>query len=183
MEALPRDPLVLWEQMKLPEDEQLQQQGSGKSFHSHAAPLGLKRSVRRIEDYDGNSHRFEVDTFSGERHGRRVKVMPRFPRREGLFRWAVSFALNAETRVFGSFPRFEARSSGGRLRSDDADPLVRSALDSANEARRWSRTHVHSGDGEIRVARRLGMLGASGFHDWVYDLWLAEHLADRLGRT
>ena len=117
-------------------------------------PYGLKTDVRGAL------------RFSGERHGRRVEV-------------AMGDGAS-EVRVAGDVPTFEAKSRDGKVRGKrkgDLPPAIEDALASVPASTAWKGVTA-TGDADGILVRRRPV----GEQGWMPDLWLAERLADALGK-
>ena len=111
--------------------------------------------------------------FSGTRGGRAVSL------RLGFVPSAWRGKAVNEVRVAGSVPSFQVREDGGRLAAEaGAPPEVGEFLDGLAPAPDvWRDLEVEGGSDGI-LARRPVKAHSQGY---VYDLWLVERLADRLG--
>jgi hypothetical protein len=135
------------------------------------APLGLEVTERPrvgIETRDPVTGRMGPKmrgalVLSGERHGHPVTVRLGSEERTGA----------SEISVGGDCPRFEAKSSDGRVRAADGAPAaIVEALAAVPNSTRWKRLKVSGGPEGVVVARKGGAQS-----DWLCDLWLAERLA------
>jgi hypothetical protein len=111
--------------------------------------------------------------FSGIRHGRRVVL------RMGVIPGIRGKGFN-EVHVAASVARFRVRDDNGQL---VAEPGAPSKVDEllaglATAPQTWRQLEVEGGPDEIVARRPVIMRGNS--QGYVYDLWLAERLADRL---
>ena len=71
---------------------------------------------------------------------------------------------------------FKAHSEESKLTPDEGTPqAVVKALRSLRKAKRWQGIAVYAGPEGIGVQRH-----SKGTNMWLYDLWLAEYLADAL---
>ena len=106
--------------------------------------------------------------LEGKRHGRKVSV--RMP--TGTVR------ATSEVELAISAPEFEFKARDGRLKAGDGAPgAVTAAFEAVPNSQRWN--GVKGGaDGEGIAVNRKG----AGGGDMLLDLWLAERLAEALGR-
>ncbi len=152
---------VVWEALKTePPGE-----GAGTLTGEHS--LGEEHEVRRPgADLPGTE-------FSGTRHGRPVAL------RIGVIAagWRDR-ALN-EVEVGGPVAPFRVSADGGRLVADPGAPAEVEQLlgELAPSKDVWNDVVVEGGPDGI-VARRPVKAHSQGY---VYDMWLCERLADRLG--
>ncbi len=131
-------------------------------------PLGLNltdrptvRMVPRAPTQPGYSARlFGPTVMRGERHGQKVEVH----QEQGA----------SETTVHAPVPEFEARVRRGGFVVEDGASGLAAALEAVPASERWKGVTVHGGPDGVVVARK-GDPSA-----WLCDLWLAEHLAERL---
>jgi hypothetical protein len=135
------------------------------------APLGLEVTERpqvNIEMRDPVTPRMGPKihgalVLSGERHGRHVSV------RLG----SGEVSSRSEVTVRAPSPRFEAKSSDGRVRpGKDAPAAIVAALEAVPNSTRWRNLKVEGGPEGVVVTRKGGEQA-----DWLCDLWLAERLA------
>jgi hypothetical protein len=110
--------------------------------------------------------------FSGTRHGRHVAL------RIGVVPSIRGKAFN-EVHVAASVSPFRLRADDGRIVADPgASPALQQLLaELAPAPKTWRQLEVEGSADEI-VARRPVTAHSQGY---VYDLWLVERLADRLG--
>lgn len=99
--------------------------------------------------------------MSGKRHGRPVSV--------------AMADRKTTVHVHVSSPQFEAKSSDGKIRGRKGEvPLeIESAMRLVPASVGWKNVKVTGGPEGIEVAQK-----ASGGHEWLACLWLAERLAD-----
>jgi hypothetical protein len=72
---------------------------------------------------------------------------------------------------------FRVHSDDGKLIPDrDAPEAVAKALQSLRKAKRWRGIEVNASPEGIGVQRE-----SKGTNMWLYDLWLAEYLLDKIG--
>jgi hypothetical protein len=145
--------------------------GARAFAHAYLAPLGLSLTeAPRLRpdaiDLPGSGQERIPDgpaIFEGERHGRLVHIET-LDERDSL------------TVVQAALPAFRARSDEGKLVPDEGAPeAAAAALRSLRKAKRWRGVAVYAGSEGIAVQRH-----SKGTHMWLYDLWLAEYLADRI---
>jgi hypothetical protein len=99
----------------------------------------------------------------GERQGRLVHI-------ETIDRYSL-------TVLQANLPEFRVRSNDGKLTPDSGAPeTVANALQSMRKAKRWRGIEVNAGPEGIGVQRE-----SKGTNMWLYDLWLAEYLLDKIG--
>jgi hypothetical protein len=104
-----------------------------------------------------------VAIVEGERHGRLVHI-------ETIDRYSLT-VLQAH------LPLFRVKSEDGKLVPDgDAPEAVVEALQNLRRAKRWRGIEVNAGPEGIGVQRE-----SKGTNMWLYDLWLAEYLLDKIG--
>ena len=110
--------------------------------------------------------------FSGNRHGRHVAL------RLGVIPGVREKGMN-EVRIDVPVASFRVREEGGRLVADPgATEQVEEVLGAlAPASKTWRKVDIQGGPDGI-VARRPVTAHSQGY---VFDLWLAERLADRLG--
>jgi len=133
--------------------------------------LGLDQEREISGSY--NTDRWGTE-FSGTRHGRHVAL------RMGFVPSFRGKAFN-EVHVAAAVPAFRLRAEDGRLVPEPGSPraideLVAS-LETAPDA--WRQLEVEGGPDEIVARRPITMRGNQ--QGYVYDLWVVERLADRLG--
>ena len=133
------------------------------------APLGLKlverpdlKFERRMPPMWGVNARLRGQLrLEGNRHGRAVTV--------------VQEGGDSTTTVGGGVPIFKAKARGGRLQLDgEGSTAVERALAEIPSSPSWKRVTVRGGRGGVEVQRKDDPSA------WLYDLWLAEKLADSL---
>ena len=99
----------------------------------------------------------------GERHGRLVHI-------EMMDKYSLT-VLQAR------LPEFKVRSDDGRLIPEKGAPeTVAKVLKSLRKAKRWQGVEINAGSEGIGIQRE-----SKGTNMWLYDLWLAEYLLDRIG--
>jgi hypothetical protein len=98
----------------------------------------------------------------GERYGRLVHI-------ETIDKYSL-------TVLQASLPEFKVQSDDGKLVPDSGAPeVVTKALQSLRKAKRWQGIEVNAGPEGIGVQRE-----SKGTNMWLYDLWLAEYLLERI---
>lgn len=133
--------------------------------------LGLDRE-QEIDQPWGSRQSSRATEFSGTRHGRPVAL------RIGVVPGVRQKAMN-EVQVTGPVVPFHVREDGGRLVSGpEPAPEVDEVLAEIGPAPEvWRKLEVEGGPDGIRARRPV----TAHNQGYVYDLWLAERLADRLG--
>jgi hypothetical protein len=100
---------------------------------------------------------------AGARHGRLVHI-------ETIDRYSL-------TVLQANLPEFRVQSNDGKLiPARGAPEAVAKALKSLRKAKRWRGIEVNAGPEGIGVQRE-----SKGTNMWLYDLWLAEYLLDKIG--
>jgi len=152
---------VLWEALKT------EPPAAEPSTLTQELGLGEERSIRT-----GYETSFAAAEFAGTRHGRRVAL------RIGIVPKLNGKGMN-EVDVSAAVAPFRVTVEDGRLVADaGALPEVSAVLAQIAPApRAWKGLVVEGGPGGSR-ARRPVTAHPQGY---VYDLWLLERLADRLG--
>jgi hypothetical protein len=80
------------------------------------------------------------------------------------------------TVVQAKMPEFKVQSQDGKLVPDKGAPeAVTRALRSLRKAKRWRGIVVYAGPEGIGIQRQ-----SKGTNMWLYDLWLAEYLLDKI---
>jgi len=98
----------------------------------------------------------------GERYGRLVHI-------ETIDKYSLT-VLEAK------LPEFKVQSKEGKLIPDKNAPgEVLDALKSLRKAKRWQGIEVYAGPDGIAIQRE-----SKGTNMWLYDLWLAEYLLDKI---
>jgi hypothetical protein len=98
----------------------------------------------------------------GERHGRLVHI-------ETIDRYSLTVLKT-------KMPKFSLLSKEGELKPNENAPAgVADELKSLRKAKRWQGIEVHSGPEGIAIQRK-----SKGTNMWLYDLWLAEYLSDKI---
>jgi hypothetical protein len=144
--------------------------GGRASEKAYLAPLGL--GVTRVPDLVpdvismiGGGQMLIPDgpaIVEGERYGRLVHI-------ETIDKHSLTVL---QTRL----PEFKVLSEEGKLTPDENAPEdVVDALKKLRKAKRWRGIEVYAGPEGIAVQRE-----SKGTNMWLYDLWLAEYLLDKI---
>jgi len=144
--------------------------GAGASEKAYLTPLGLE--VTRMPGLApdvismlGGGQTLIPDgpaIVEGERYGRLVHI-------ETIDKYSLT-VLQAE------LPEFRVQSKEGKLTPDENAPEnVVDALKSLHKAKRWQGIEVYAGPDGIAIQRE-----SKGTNMWLYDLWLAEYLLDKI---
>ena len=144
--------------------------GSETAEHAHLAPLGL--AITQVPGLKpdvmgmlGGGQKLIPDgpaIVEGERYGRLVHI-------ETIDKYSLT-VLQAK------LPEFKAPSKEGKLTPDkNAPEIVVDALKDLHKAKRWQGIKVYAGLEGIAVQRE-----SKGANMWLYDLWLAEYLLDKI---
>jgi hypothetical protein len=145
--------------------------GGGAAEKAYLAPLGLAITpMPRLKPDElglmGGGQMLIPDgpgIVEGERHGRLVHI-------ETIDRYSL-------TVLQANLPEFRVHSDDGKLVPARGTPeAVAKALKSLRKAKRWRGIEVHAGPEGIGVQRE-----SKGMNMWLYDLWLAEYLLDKIG--
>lgn len=144
--------------------------GGKTAAKAYLAPLGLaitkvpKLTPDVIGLIDGG-HSLVPDgpaIVEGERHGHWVHI--------------ETIDKHSLTVVQAKMPEFKVQSNDGKLVADKGAPdEVLKALKSLRKAKRWRGIEVNAGPEGIGIHRQ-----SKGMNMWLYDLWLAEHLLDKV---
>jgi hypothetical protein len=98
----------------------------------------------------------------GERYGRLVHI--------------ETIGKHSLTIVQAKVPEFKVQSNGGKLVPDEGAPeAVVKALKSLRKAKRWLGIAVYAGPEGVAIQRQ-----SKGTNMWLYDLWLAEYLLEKI---
>jgi len=144
--------------------------GARSSGDAYLAPLGLAltRAPRLEADrigLMGGGQKLIPDgpaIVEGERYGRLVHI--------------ESVDKHSLTVVQAKVPEFKVQSNEGKLVPDKGAPeAVAKALKSLRKAKRWRGIVVYAGPEGMAVQRQ-----STGANMWLYDLWLAEYLLDKI---
>jgi hypothetical protein len=144
--------------------------GGRASEKAYLAPLGLAvtrapgLSVDELGLISGGQKLIPDGpaVVEGERYGRLVHI--------------ETIGRHSLTVVQARAPEFTVQSSDGKLVPDEGAPeAVVKGLKSLRKAKRWRGITVFAGPEAIATQRH-----SRGTNMWLYDLWLAEYLLDRL---
>ena len=144
--------------------------GGKRAEKAHLAPLGL--AVTRVPRLEadriglmGGGQEMIPDgpaIVEGERYGRLVHI-------ETIDRHCL-------TVVQAQLPEFRVQSNDGKLVPDEEAPeAVVKALRSLRKAKRWRGIVVYASPEGMAIQRQ-----SKGTNMWLYDLWLAEYLLDKI---
>jgi hypothetical protein len=98
----------------------------------------------------------------GERHGRLVHI-------EMMGRYSLTVLQT-------NLSRFRVQSDEGKLVPDNGTPeIIVNVLKGLRKAKRWRGVEINAGPEGIAVQRE-----SKGTNMWLYDLWLAEYLLDKI---
>lgn len=145
-----------------------------KIADDYHAPLGLSISrsptvilLPRVGTDGVGAHTVGPTTFTGRRHGRDVIV--------------DAYAGSSAVLVAQPGPDYRLDGKRGRLHPDGTTvpPAVAELISALVTDDRVNAIRVESGPAGIRVDRR----GASVHQGWLFDIWLAERLADVSSRA
>jgi len=144
--------------------------GAKSAGTAYFAPLGLGMTelpsfdpdVLSSIEGDQNLMLEGAAVIEGKRRGRRVHI-------ETLRRDSLTL-LQADA------PEFEVKSEAGKLTPEKGAPdQVVKALKSLRKAKRWQGVQVFAGPEALVIQRH-----SKGTNMWLYDLWLAEYLLDKI---
>jgi len=144
--------------------------GGGAAEEVYLAPLGLAITqvpglMPDVIGMIGGGQQLIPDgpaIVEGERHGRLVHI-------ETIDKYSLT-VLQAE------LPEFRVLSKEGKLTPDENVPEdVVDALKNLRKAKRWQGIEVYASPDGIAVQRE-----SKGTNMWLYDLWLAEYLLDKI---
>jgi len=144
--------------------------GGRASEEAYLAPLGL--AVTRVPGLTvdvigliGGGQKLIPDgpaIVEGERYGRLVHI--------------ETIDKHSLTVLQAKLPEFKVLSKEGKLTPDENAPKdVVDTLKSLRKAKRWRGIEVYSGPDGIAIQRE-----SKGTNMWLYDLWLAEYLLDKV---
>jgi hypothetical protein len=145
--------------------------GGGAAEKAYLAPLGLAITQMPGLNPDamglmGGGQMMIPDgaaIVEGERRGRSVHI-------ETIDRYSL-------TVLQANLPEFRVQSDDGKLVPDGGAPeVVANAIQSLRKAKRWRGIEVNAGPEGIGVQRI-----SKGTNMWLYDLWLAEYLLEKIG--
>ena len=145
--------------------------GSKTAEHAHLAPLGL--TITQVPGLKpdvigmiGGGQQLIPDgpaIVEGERYGRLVHI-------ETIAKYSLTVL---DTKL----PEFKVLSKEGKLTPEgNAPENIVDALKSLRKAKRWQGIEAYAGPDGIAVQRE-----SKGTNMWLYDLWLAEYLLDKIG--
>ncbi len=144
--------------------------GSQSAEKAYLAPLGLAITNTPglkpdVMGFIGGGQKLIPNgpaIVEGERYGRLVHI-------ETIDKHSLTI-LQAES------PEFKAHSDAGKLRpGENAPEIVTKALKSLRKAKRWQGIEVRADSEGISIQRQ-----SKGTNMWLYDLWLAEYLLDKI---
>ena len=150
----------------------LLQMGSKKAEEAFLASLGLEFTELHKLNPDmvrsiGGGQPLIPDgpaVIEGERHGRLVHI--------------ETLGKNSLTVVQASLPEFKVMSEAGKLTPEkDAPDQVVGAIKSLRKAKRWQGIQVSADTKGIGIQRQ-----SKGTNMWLYDLWLAEYLLEKINK-
>jgi hypothetical protein len=147
--------------------------GARASEKAYLAPLGL--AITRVPGLKpdvigiiGDGQQLIPDgpaIVEGERHGRLVHI--------------ETIDKHSLTVLQAKLPEFKVLNKEGKLTPDKNAPGdVVDALKSLRKAKRWQGIEVYAGPEGIAVRRE-----SKGTNMWLYDLWLAEYLLDKISTS
>lgn len=136
-------------------------------------PETLTQELGLDKEREIAQERMSATEFSGIRHGRRVAL------RLGVTPFALRARGVNEVHVEAAVAPFRAEEANGRLSAEPgAVPELEDVLTGLEAAPTVWRKLVLEGGPEGILARRLVTAHPQGY---VYDLWLVERIAERLG--
>jgi hypothetical protein len=144
--------------------------GARSSEKAYLAPLGLAVTQTPGLKVDvigllGDGQKLIPDgpaIVEGERYGRLVHI--------------ETIDKHSLTVLQAKMPGFRAQSKEGKLTPDEGAPeSAIKALKSLRKAKRWRGVAVYAGPEGVAVQRH-----SKGTNMWLYDLWLAEYLVDKI---
>jgi hypothetical protein len=144
--------------------------GSKTAEKAYLAPLGLAITAvpglkPDVIGLIGGGQKLIPDgpaIVEGERHGHLVHI--------------ETIGKHSLTVLQAKLPEFKVQSDDGKLVPDEGAPeAVVSALQSLRKAKRWQGIKVNAGSEGIGIQRQ-----SKGTNMWLYDLWLAEYLLDKI---
>jgi hypothetical protein len=149
----------------------LVQWGSKTAEHAYLVPLGL--AITQVPGLKpdvigliGGGQTLIPDgpaIIEGERYGCLVHI-------ETIDKYSL-------TVLHAKLPEFKVLSKEGKLTPDKNAPGdVMDALKNLRKAKRWQGIEVYAGPEGIAIQRK-----SNGTNMWLYDLWLAEYLLDKIG--
>jgi len=144
--------------------------GGKRAEKAYLAPLGLALTrMPRLEadviGLIGGGQKLIPDgpaIVEGERYGRLIHI--------------ETIGKHSLTALQARVPEFKVESNDGKLVPDEGAPeAVARALKSLRKAKRWRGIVVNAGPEGIGIQRQ-----SKGTNMWLYDLWLAEYLLDKI---
>lgn len=162
--------VLIWIALMLVGTPALLSWGGKRAEKAYLAPLGLAltRTPRLEADVIGligGGQKLIPDgpaIVEGERYGRLIHI--------------ETIGKHSLTVLQAKAPEFKVQSSDGKLVPDKgASETVARALKSLRKARRWQGIVVNAGPEGIGIQRQ-----SKGTNMWLYDLWLAEYLLDKI---
>lgn len=144
--------------------------GSKSAEKAHLAPLGLAITQAPglkpdVISIIGGGQMFIPDgpaIVEGERYGRLVHI-------ETIDKYCL-------TVIQAILPEFKVISKEGKLTPDENAPKeIVKAIKGLRKAKRWQGIEIFAGPDGIAVQRE-----SRGTNMWLYDLWLAEYLLDKI---
>lgn len=144
--------------------------GSKSAEKAHLAPLGLAITQAPglkpdVISIIGDGQMFIPDgpaIVEGERYGRLVHI-------ETIDKYCL-------TVIQAILPEFKVISKEGKLTPDENAPKeIVKAIKGLRKAKRWQGIEIFAGPDGIAVQRE-----SRGTNMWLYDLWLAEYLLDKI---
>jgi hypothetical protein len=144
--------------------------GSKAAEHAYLAPLGL--AITQVPELKpdligliGDGQKLIPDgptIVEGERFGRLVHI-------ETIDKYSLTI-------LQANLPEFRMQSKEGKLIPDkNASGDVMNAFKGLRKAKRWQGIEIHAGPDGIAIQRE-----SKGTNMWLYDLWLAEYLLDKI---
>jgi hypothetical protein len=144
--------------------------GSKAAEHAYLAPLGL--AITQVPELKpdligliGDGQKLILDgptIVEGERFGRLVHI-------ETIDKYSLTI-------LQANLPEFRMQSKEGKLIPDkNASGDVMNAFKGLRKAKRWQGIEIHAGPDGIAIQRE-----SKGTNMWLYDLWLAEYLLDKI---
>jgi hypothetical protein len=162
--------VVVWVLLMLVGTPVLLSWGAKRAENAYLAPLGL--ALTRMP-------RLKVDAIG--LFGGGQKLIPDGPAvvegaRYGRLVHIETIGKHSLTVMQAGVPEFTVQSNEGKLVPDEGAPeVVFKALRSLRKAKRWRGIVVDAGPGGIGIQRQ-----SKGTNMWLYDLWLAEYLLDKI---
>ncbi len=162
--------VVVWAVLMLAVTPLLLRWGSKTAETAYLSPLGL--AVTQVPGLKpdmigiiGGGQMLIPDgpaIVEGERHGRLVHI--------------ETLDQHCLTVLQARLPEFTVNSEDGKLVPEEGAPdQVTAALESLRKAKRWRGVQIFAGPQGIAIQRQ-----SEGTNMWLYDLWLAEYLLDKI---